>query len=326
MSAGHRIRHVLVAACAAATLARGQTSLSGPLLGYTFDSERREIRPVWGIPGASRAGDPISLDAASVSMAPARNFALATAADGAIQLIRLDRTNATSQTIGSGFAAPRIVLSTSASAAAILENGSAQIFSGLPDSPALLWSAPVPSPIVSAAISDDGSALLFSVAGSGLFALASTDAAPRPISTSSPAAMSFFAQSHDAVVAGDPDGSVAILRGLSLLPLAADDRLTAPAAVAATPDGRRILVAIPQHSLVAIIDTNNDANNAAVTTVTCNCAPSELRRWDDALFQLTEPATGMVWSLDLSQPDPRIFFVPVFHPPTHLSRRGWPAP
>ena len=87
---------LLTFAMAAATY--GQDAAVGtPALGYVFDEGSQALRAVRGLPGAALVEDP--LDAGfpirSAAISPKRHFALVTAGDSSVRLLRLQNNTAT---------------------------------------------------------------------------------------------------------------------------------------------------------------------------------------------------------------------------------------
>jgi hypothetical protein len=85
------------------------------------------------------------------------------------------------------------------------------------------------------------------------------------------------------------------------------DGVLRPVEVAGSRDGR-LAVAINEGRSSAVV-LRIDETSAAV--VECGCAIGSLHRMNgNALFRLTEPASGTVWVLDADSAPPRVVFVP----------------
>jgi hypothetical protein len=85
-------------------------------------------------------------------------------------------------------------------------------------------------------------------------------------------------------------------------------QLLAPDSVLASPDRQSFLAGSSTNGIVAILDASG--SNAVV--VACDCAPAEFRPLNPtATYQITEPASGLLWVLDGRMSYPRVFFVPI---------------
>src|SRR5579885_3021164 len=72
------------ASLAALLDAQSQGTINGPVAGYVFDTAAQGLRPILGLPGASRLGDPLSFgyQVAAAFVAPRLDAVLAVAPDG----------------------------------------------------------------------------------------------------------------------------------------------------------------------------------------------------------------------------------------------------
>src|SRR5579864_6334932 len=306
-----------------------QSTLTGPTLGLFFDPKPQAIRPIWGIPGSATAGQPIDvgfpLTAAMIS--PLQDYALAVAGDGTMSVITFSPNGPSGQPI-SGIPAPpdRMVTSPGGKSAALYYSSSTsvQILTNLPNSPqigrqvdlSLLPNAP---DVI--AISDDASLLLVGVrenadgspAQGEVFVFTSDTAAPRSIaSVQHASAIAFVSQSHDALLADDVANSVTLVsdvaNGANVAWTFGSQQLPAPDSVQASPDRQSFVVASSTNSLVGILDASG--SNAVV--VACDCAPAELQPLNAPMtYQITVPASGLLWVLDGRMSYPRVFFVPI---------------
>ena len=314
----------LLSVCSAAA----QGSLAGPSLGVFYDPNAQAIRPIWGIPGASVAGQPIDVGfpIASALVSPSQDYALGVSADGSIGLIKLAASGPSAQVIPGGLGTPdRIVLSPAGKSAGLYYSGSAsvQILAGLPDSPqfvGLVDLSMLPNAPGVFAISDDASLLLAGVrenadgapAQGEVFAL-SSDSPPRSVATVQHAsAIAFLVQSHDALLADDVANSVTLVQdaalGAGVVWMFTDPQLPAPDSVQASSDRQGFLVGSSQNGLVTILDSNG--SNPVV--LSCGCAPTEFRPLSTAaIYQITEPASGLLWIVNSNTTSPGTFFVPI---------------
>jgi hypothetical protein len=315
----------LLGLCSAA----GQGSLAGPSLGIFYDPGAQAIRPIWGIPGASMAGQPIDVGfpIASAVVSPSQDYALGVSGDGSIGLIKLGANGSSAQVVPGGLGMPdRIVLSPAGKSAGLYYSGSTsvQILAGLPDSPQfvrLIDLSMLPNAPDVFAISDDGSLLLTGVrenadgapAQGEVFAL-STDSPPRSIATLQHAsAIAFLVQSHDALLADDIGNSVTLVQDAAagagvVWMFTGQQLLPAPDSVQASSDRQSFLAGSSRNGLVAILDSNG--SNPVV--LSCGCAPTEFRPLSTAtIYQITEPASGLLWIVNSNITSPGTFFVPI---------------
>lgn len=307
----------------------GQGTLAGPSLGLVYDATGQDIRPIIGIPGASTAGKRIDTGYAITAavIAPSHNYGLAVSADGTLNLVTFTPDGASSQPVGAAATPDLIVLSPSG-AAAILYFKSAmavQTVTGLPGSTqvsAQLDISMLPQAPDKLAISDDGSVVLAGVmesaqgqpAAGEVFTIPTDGTAPRSIAEVQHAsAMTFYAQSHDVLIADDAANSITMLMdaaGQSAVQwMFADPELPGPDSVQVTLDRKTIFAGSSANGILAMVDPSG--TNPTVF-LSCQCAPVELRPFKPApIYQLTEPANGLLWILDSSPMNPRVLFVPV---------------
>jgi DNA-binding beta-propeller fold protein YncE len=305
-----------------------QSTLTGPTLGLFFDPKVHAIRPIWGIPGSSTAGQPIDLGfpLAAAVISPSQDYALVVAGDGSMSAVTFAFNGPSLQPITSAAAPDRIVTSPGGNSVALYYSASqsVQILTNLPVSPQMARQVDLsllPNAPDVIAISDDGALLLVGVrenadgspAQGEVFVLTPDTAAPRSIaSVQHASAIAFVSQSHDALLADDVANSVTLVsdvaNGANVAWAFTSQQLPAPDSVQASPDRQIFLVASSTNSLVAILD----ASGSNAVEVACNCVPAELHPLNEALtYQITEPANGLMWILDGSMSYPRVFFVPI---------------
>lgn len=306
-----------------------QGTLSGPTLGLFFDPKAHAIRPIWGIPGSATAGQPVDVGfplAAGV-ISPSQDYALVVSGEGSMSAITFPSSGPSAQAISGVAAKPdRMVTSPGGKSAALYysSSASAQILTNLPDSPQMarqvdLSTLPNAPDVI--AISDDGSLLLAGVhenadgspAQGEVFLFTPDGPAPQSIaSVQHASAIAFLAKSHDALLADDVANSVTLVsdvaNGANVAWAFTSQQLLAPDSVQASPDRQSFLAGSSTNSIVAMLDASG--SNAVV--VACTCAPAEFRPLNAAAtYQITEPASGLLWVFDGSMAGPRAFFVPI---------------
>ena len=308
-------------ALAASMLSAQTGQIGGPMIGFVFDNTAGALRPVRGILGASMLGDPVDtgLVLSSAVVAPRQDTAAATATDGSFHLLRLNSGSSAPLPCAACPATTQAaIFSPSGTAVAFYSAGRVRVVTGLPDAPAagagfdvepLSRGAGNGPQTPDIARSDDGAWLRAATRNS--VELFGANGGIRPLMDTKPYPLiAFAAGSHDAVVA-DPGGAGLVLfhdvAGASTQQvLALPDARRGPSALAFSPDGTRILVAVPLEQSVVSIDVAS--GNRTVTT--CHCTASALVSMGK-LFRLNESDAGPLWLMDpAALPEPLIVFVP----------------
>lgn len=309
------------------SIALAQSTLSGPSLGLVYDAKAQAIRPIWGIPGASTTGQPIATGFTVVSalISPAQDYALAVSSDGSLNVVLFGSGSPTSQAVAGVTTPDRMVLSpTGSSAVLFYKTGTVQIVSGLPGSPSAgpqIDITMLPNAPDVIAIADDGTSILAGVpenapgdpAHGEVFLVPSDSSGPRSIATVQHAsALAFFAQSHDALIADDAAATVVKMEdaagAASPVWTFTDTNFTAPDSVQAAADGHLVFAASSKNGVLAIL--GGDGSNPIY--VSCQCTPAELHPLaSTSLYQVTEPANGLLWAFDANLLNPRVLFIPV---------------
>lgn len=314
----------LPAILAAAPLVAQQGHVAGPVSGYVFDRGARVLRPVLGIAGASILGDGVDfgMPATAVYVAPRLDAAFVVAG-GSVHLFRLGSgAPAEAPLNGIGGVPEGVAFSPSGTAAALFAGGHVQLVKGLPGAPALAGVVdaranqqvspinvrPHPYRLMateSYAVSDDGTLLLVSSAGSVRLMQASGNEQTLMDSTGA-ALVAFASGGHDAVVASPTGPGLVVVRDVAGAatpqPVAAAADIASANGVAFSADGGKVYVARSRGG-VAVFDV------AAKTRadITCDCVPFGLTPMG-SLYRLNDLGTGPLWLLDPA--GGRIVFVP----------------
>lgn len=281
----------LLLTAAAAFAADPAAKMASPVLGYVFDSSSKAVRPIAGIPGAAALEGALpsaaKLEIGFVS--PNGRFLLAATLDGAVLI---DLHNKTTADLENGPA--DIALGSwspdSKTFALWTRSGKLQVWTGVPDSAALKFSADVESP-AGIAVADGGAVAAF-WNDSGLRLVDGAhieEAAAGPI-----AAAAFRAGSVEwaAVTEGQ------LIRS-SGDPVALD--LVKPSAVAF---GSRSVLAGGEKAL-SIFDENG------ARTIACDCAATTLERLAGTdVFRLTGVDSPSIAIYDGDSDEPRIVYIP----------------
>ena len=308
---------------AAASLSAAQGLLSGPSLGFLFDPQAQAIRNIQGIPGSAVAGESLALGfpVANAVFSPAQDYALATGTDGSVNLIVFGGPTVSTQVVTALPSAPdHIVVSPAGHAAAFAYGTSVKVLTGLPgslDQVADIDMSALPLAPLALALSDDGAVLLVSVPGDpqssspgGVFAFNRGESAPHFIAGQTASGVSFIGSSHDALIADENANSITDLQdaggAATIQWIFVDDRLPAPSVARVSADGQRILVGSTKNGIIALL--NLDGSNPVF--LPCTCSANQMAPLSGSVYQLTDPSSGLIWIVDLTQ-DPRILFVPI---------------
>src|SRR6185503_17082411 len=116
---------LLTFAMAATTYAQ-DAAVGTPALGYVFDEEAQALRAVRGLPGAALVEDPLDtgFPIRSAAISAGRNFALVTAGDSSVRLVRFQNNGAAAAFLDDSMPSPdRLLLSSGGSAALLYRAG-----------------------------------------------------------------------------------------------------------------------------------------------------------------------------------------------------------
>ena len=306
---------LLTFAIAAVTYAQ-DAAVGTPALGYVFDEGAQALRAVRGLPGAALVEDPLDtgFPIRSAAISPKRNFALVTAADSSVRLLRFQNNGAAATLLEDAMPSPdRMLLSSGGSTALLFRAGRLQSVSGLPERPvvrdwntSLLFDSGVPM-----AISDDDQLIVLAPGGDDPAAvrlLSSDGSSSRMPMPGSIVALAFHRGRRDllALTAG---GDLCLVRDAGAdTPCRIIQSAAAPGgtAVQFSPDGARAYAAAAGgHLSVVDLDTGD------VARLTCGCRASSLDPTTlEMVFSLSPAGDPPLLLFDASQSDPRVWFVP----------------
>jgi hypothetical protein len=316
----------IVLLVAASLLVRGidlfASSIQGPALGYVFDRTLSRLRPIWGVPGASRLGEvwAAGTELSMARVAPGQDFALGISKDEG-RLVLLDfrvepgRVWTMPQT---GSRIDQVVFSSSGDRVILVSSETRRLYliSGLPDSPSGVSEvdlSQLPAAPQVFALSDDGELLLMAVqAGesSTLYSY-SVESGIRMVALAGHiSAMRFLNQRREAVAADRQTREVFLIRDLPgnadrILLASEAEGITAPVALELSRDNQRVFVANAEPGAVVTLDF---AGGTQLTP--CDCSPTALERMGDSVFRLTELSDKPLMLLDGTGQDTRVLFVP----------------
>ncbi len=289
----------------------------GPQPGFILDSRSATIRPVLGIAGALRLGDPLSLPSAiaAAEFSPVSDSAVLLTPDQPAHLLVVTglRTAPSSKDLGEVAADSRLLpINPKGTTAAVYTTADAALrFISVGDSPSL--SAPIPTsnlagPIVAGLIDGSGTCALL---GTGSVETLCADASSRRIIPSSSLSVTALALTNGGRDLWVADGAA---KQVLQIPSYADqsavitaasesDGLSRPVALAVTSTGQ-ILVADPDAQAVFLI------GNSAVRAFPLSIVPLRLQPLSDRTLVLLNDLTSLPFTL-LATEEMRTYFVPV---------------
>jgi hypothetical protein len=298
---------------------------STPMLGYAWDATSTGLRPIYGVPGAARFGAPQYSGAGytAAAVCAAKNYALLTTAKGAASLAQLP--SGTPVPLAAQLSAKtQVALSPGCTTALLYAPGTSAAFliTGLP-------AAPQPQSIelsssgslTSAIVSDSGLVLAAFQSTGGVAIEAVSPKGSTLITTATRlAGMTFLgaaSTNQNALIADAAKNTIWLASGLAAAPsleaiATAEQGISQPSALAASADGRWLLVANKSGASILRIDlTGQNGANQSATQTACNCTATKLSPLTgNSTFLLSDLNTGPVWTFDGDSSSPRIVFIP----------------
>ena len=293
------------------------TGLTGPSLGFVFDSSAKTVRPLFGLAGAAWQGDPLNLPFALERAQVAQRGGFVLGIDPTDSSVVAITAAGAHQLTGICAAPDAIAFSPSASAAALYHRDRAvvEVVAGLPGRAVLLASlnvASLPLPVSALAVSDDGLVLAASSTGPDtvvLYEVGQHRAAAPVLTVGRAAGMTFLGASEQALAVDGAANLVYRLRyGAAPVVIAGvGEGVTAPIALAASADGKRALVANGGGAPLVLLDLAN----GSATRASCPCKVSTAEPMaGNAVFRVTAEGDPLLWILDADFAAPRFLFVP----------------
>lgn len=323
-----RFVRILIPSIAFSFVLAGQSTLSGPSLGFVFDSDAKSIRPILGIPGAASLGQSLDLGIAvtKASVSPQEDYVLAFSSDSSLLLVRSENGAISTDTNPNSPGIPDLIAISPAGQSAALfyrQMARVQVLTGLPKSlPAAqtIDISGLPNSLDTLAITDDGQYILAGFpenttpgSQSGeVFVIPVDGTAPRSILTLGHASgITLLNKSRDVLVTDDARSAMYRVADVTSAAspsqvFGADAQINRPFAVQSSLDEQKYFVAA-QSGTIAVIDVTG----ASPVTLQCTCTPTGLHRLNGRTsFQLTETSDGLLWMLDWDPVEPRFLFVP----------------
>jgi hypothetical protein len=306
---------VTLAVAASVPLAAQDGAVAAPALGFAYDPNLQAIRAIRGIPGAALLDDAVDpgFRLLSAVISPTNDFALVTAEDSSVRLLRFQNGTVEVRPLDAAMTAPdRIVFSPGGRTALLYRNpGRLQTVSGLPDRPVTReWSLPSLATPTALAVSDDDSAVVMSTGDSELSPvwLLDADGGSSRLAAPAPAALTFRANSRD-LLAAIPNGDLYLALGAGPdAQFRIFHRAAGAAAVAVrfSPDGARAYTADAGGGISTIhLDSGSESR------IACGCAADGLEPLNAPnLFRVTSVSDLPMMLFDASRSVPRLWFVP----------------
>jgi hypothetical protein len=298
--------------------------MSRPVLGFAFDGAAAGLRPIFGVPGAARLGEPLQLGFAIsyAVISPQLDSALTVNADGgqivAVEFVRSEGRPYAVDGVRSG--ADKIVFSPDGRSAA-LYNAAARwitVLTGLPASPTVAAEfdvASIPGALTALALHDDHTTLLggFSEDETGSLFLLRPAEDPALLSVlRHPSAARFFNHSRDAVITDSISSSIYHVRDVSatsqvVFLASSADGIDTPMDVEVSADDSEIVIA--DKNAVTTISLSDRRVNSYI-----HARPSHrLHRFSGkASFLLADAAGDSLLIFDGDSVERRIVIVPPF--------------
>jgi WD40 repeat protein len=292
------------------TLPAQQASVGGvPAMGYVLDPSAHALRPIWGIPRAALAGEPIEAGFAIQSAVVSSNassggsYALAVAGDGTLRLLTLSGplSSVVVPVVGR---AEALVRSPRGTAAAVLAENWIGFISGFNAGSSQVAGVPINAAPVQASVSDDG-AYLIAVLPDGSLEMFGRDGTQVPLSPPAPMSMVAFRPGNTDALAVSVDNRVWLVQQTSFAQIAGpDDGVSSSVGLGFLPDGNTALIAGASGTILTI-----NVQSGAKSPVVCACAPSRLEPMAaSGVFRLTATLGQPQYMFDGATQKP--FFVP----------------
>jgi len=301
-----------------------QMSLSGPMLGLVFDESKQGLRPIFGIPGASRLGNiwVMGREIQRAWISPLQDYALAESkSDGSIVLVSFGKGSILVRPMqGVPAGVSNIGLSAKGGVAAIYHPraGGLQFITGLPNTPVVSSLLPFPALPQSAtamAVSDDAKAVLLATheTKGGSIVLLTRDSQARVLTLLGKAsAISFLPDTDNALAADELNSAVLLIHEVTGAAITstlagAGEGISRPVGVGVSGDGHLVFVANAQSRTIVTLDLQS----GRLTSLVCNCTPTGLYRLKgNAAFRLNELSDANLQLFDAGISEPRVMFVP----------------
>ena len=268
----------------------GDTNVQGPKAGYISSSSG--VRPVLGIIGSSRLGDPVAKDFQHVVPMAGKDIGFGISSTGELTRINLaENTNSPLDIKG----VTGVVSSPSGEVVAALAGDAAHI---VDKAGSRLASFNLPAAPARVAVADPGSTLAL-VTDSGSLYVIDANGSREVFHAKALPALAFLPNSTDLLIADESGVLYRINADLKLTELATVGGTKALAAQASR------LLAVTENAISTV-----NLETGEVTSTDCPCSATIAQPLGGANFLLTNPDDGPIWVLDASVDALRIAFIP----------------
>jgi hypothetical protein len=300
---------------------RSQGSLSGPALGYLYDSSLETLRPILGIEGSSTIGGPIDLGftlTGVVALPDQRNFIAAPSEGSFLVSIDMGASPPVSHSIrGAAKSVAEISVSPHGTAAALSYPATqlVQVVTGLPYSPAItlgITTSLISAPLRRVVVNDDASVLVMTFQENDretIYRWNRTEGFRLLASTVEVGALTFVGSS-DLVYADSGTNEVYLARDIKRQSVTkfvagADDGVSGPAGAGLSNRNEILLANASSGSIMAL-----DTDGRILRNQDCDCKISGLFMLGAGMFRLTDRLDQTIYYLDFAGAENRILFIP----------------
>jgi hypothetical protein len=317
----HRIFVLLLAFSSfAGFLPAEQTSLSGPIEGFTFDDPTGSFRAVIGFPGSASLGPAILSGFGYGSVAPQRDYGLAFS-DGRSSFVSgLSSAGPATSPLAAVVDRPEDVAWSGDGSFAVLFSRSGnwiQTLAGLPNSPAAAASTDLSylgGPLSAISVDATGKRIAVGIAGDsgGVYLITNGGSPVSVLAVSNPIALAFSGDDSALYVL---DGSALQLSALQLADLTTQtlsfDGLADPVGIKPARDAANRAVLYVAGGKDSLLRTYDLSNFQILTDTPLDFPPSEIEEFGRNSFLLSPRSTGSspLW-LFTSVPQQAVYFVP----------------
>jgi hypothetical protein len=289
-------------------------TLSGPVVGYVFDRNAGNLRPVKGILGSATVGAPVETGFAISQALTLDASHVIVSRDAELLALSLDAGQISPLAIPGLPANPtRAAASVQATAAAFYyaDANEVRIVTGLPQEPRYTGLLQVDRPLTRMAVNNDGTLLVYATDepdGNVLYSWTASSGSARFVTSATSVSGIAITRNGDAVVTDRDANEVFAIwdaaGGAIRRPLAdVSQGVASPIGVVSSEN--RILVANTGSTATVL-----DATGRFLKTLHCDCTISGVYPLRNSVFRLTDGVDQTLYLLDASSAEERILFVP----------------
>jgi hypothetical protein len=289
-------------------------SLSGPVVGYVFDRNAGNLRPVKGILGSATVGAPVDTGFAISQVLTLDADHVIVSTDTELLALSIDGGQTSRLAIPGLPANPTSgAASVRATAAAFYysEANEVRIVTGLPQEPQYAGLVQVDRPLKRMAINNDGTLLVYATDepdGNVLYAWTALTSSARFVTSASSVSGIAITKNGDAIVTDRDANEVFAIwdaAGGAIRGQLADVSQGVSSPIGVVSSDNRILIANSGSTATVL-----DSSGRFLKTLECSCTISGVYPLRNAVFRLTDAIDQTLYLLDASSAEERILFVP----------------